>query len=97
VQKRVTSIIFHIAASHRQLSLTLKAKRDTAARLAEFVQGIPDTDPGFLTVEAIIEHAQHLTKSVAAYLNSLADLEDALALQTEIVLKEMNVIPDNEE
>jgi hypothetical protein len=96
MEEKITLIVSYIAFSHRQLSRILEAKRDTAARMAGIIDGMPDKDPVFYTVEATIEHAQHLTKSIVAYLNSLAELEEALAQQTEIALKEFFVHDDGE-
>lgn len=96
MEDQVTVIISHIATSHREMSKILGAKRGVTAHMASLSDGISDEHPQFADVSELQEFALQLTKSITAYLNSLADLEDAIAQQTEILIKEMNG-PDAEE
>jgi hypothetical protein len=96
LEQQVTNIITHIAASHREMSKILQTKGSIAGQMSSIITEIPDLRPQFDGVEGLQEHASLIIKSVTAYLKSLAELEDAIALQTEIIMKEMNG-PDAEE
>jgi|GEM_PF-1388629 len=90
MEHKVTAIVSHIAAAHREMSRMLQAKRQTAAQMSAITRDIPDVHPQFEGVEALQEQSLQLTRGVTAYLNSLADLVEAIAQQTEVVMKEMN-------
>jgi hypothetical protein len=96
LEQRVTMIISHIAASHREMSRILEAKRGVSTQMASIANDIPDSHPHFEGLGMLQQQALQLTKNITAYLNSLANLEEAIAQQTEIVMKEMKE-PDNEE
>ncbi|MCD1258100.1 nucleoside-diphosphate sugar epimerase [Paenibacillus athensensis] len=90
MEQKITAIVAHIAATHREMSRILQAKRQVAAQMSAVTREIPDSHPQFEGVEALQEQSLQLTRGVTAYLNSLADLVDAIAQQTEVVMKEMN-------
>jgi hypothetical protein len=92
----VTEIITYIADSHREMSKILQTKSSIAGQMSSIITEIPNLYPQFDGLEGLQEHASHIIKSVVGYLNSLAELEEAIALQTEIVMKELNG-PDVEE
>jgi hypothetical protein len=96
LEQKITTIINSIAASHREMSKILQTKGSIAGQMSSIITEIPNLHPQFDGVEGLQEHASLIIKSVIAYLNSLAELEEAIALQTEIVMKEMNG-PDAEE
>lgn len=96
MEQRVTKIISHIAASHREMSKILATHRSVSTQMATIASDIPDSHPNFEGVGMLQEQALQLTKNITAYLNSLANLEEAIAQQTEIVMKEMKD-PDDEE
>ncbi|MEC0232230.1 MULTISPECIES: nucleoside-diphosphate sugar epimerase [Paenibacillus] len=96
MEQRVTTIISHIAASHREMSKILEAKRSISTQMASIAKDIPDSHPDFEGLSMLQEQALQLTKNITAYLNSLANLEEAIAQQTEIVMKEMKD-PEDEE
>lgn len=96
MEQRVTTIISHIAASHHEMSKILEAHRSVSTQMAGIARDIPDSHPHFEGLSMLQEQALQLTKNITAYLNSLANLEEAIAQQTEIVMKEMKE-PDNEE
>ncbi|SEC70665.1 nucleoside-diphosphate sugar epimerase [Paenibacillus sp. GP183] len=96
MEQKITNIITYIAASHREMSKILQTKGSIAGQMSSIITEIPDLHPEFDGVEGIQEHSSQIIKSVVAYLNSLAELEEAIAQQTEIVMKEMNG-PDAEE
>ncbi|MCY9668243.1 nucleoside-diphosphate sugar epimerase [Paenibacillus alginolyticus] len=96
MKQRVTTIISHIAASHREMSRILETHRSVSSQMATIASDIPDSHPNFEGVGMLQEQALQLTKNITAYLNSLANLEESIAQQTEIVMKEMKE-PDHEE
>jgi hypothetical protein len=96
MQRKVTSIIEHMAASHMEIAKILEAKRHIAVRMSEIVHDVPERKPSFENIEILTESSLSITKNIAAYLNSLADLEDALADNLALVMKEVET-PDNEE
>ncbi|OCT14003.1 nucleoside-diphosphate sugar epimerase [Paenibacillus pectinilyticus] len=95
MEQRVTTIIAHIAASHGEMAKILETHRHVSTQMAGIVQELPDSHPDFAGLENLQKRALQLTRQVTAYLNSLADLEEAIAKQTEMVMKEMHV-PDEE-
>lgn len=96
MQKQVTHIIEHMAYSHWELAKILEYKRHAAVRMAQLVDEIPHEDPTFGTVEGVTDHSLLIVKNVATYLNSLADLADAIGDNLTLVMKEAH-IPDGEE
>ncbi|NRF95282.1 nucleoside-diphosphate sugar epimerase [Paenibacillus frigoriresistens] len=96
MEQRVTTIISHIAASHREMSRILETHRSVSSQMATIASDIPDSHPNFEGVGMLQVQALQLTKNITAYLNSLANLEESIAQQTEIVMKEMKE-PDHEE
>ncbi|MDQ0901542.1 MULTISPECIES: nucleoside-diphosphate sugar epimerase [unclassified Paenibacillus] len=96
MEQQVTMIISHIAGSHSEMSRILEAKRSVSTQMASIANDIPDSHPHFEGLVMLQEQALQLTKNITAYLNSLANLEEAIAQQTEIVMKEIKE-PDNEE
>ncbi len=96
MEQRVTKIISHIAASHREMSRILETHRSVSTQMATIASDIPDSHPNFDGIGMLQEQALQLTKNITAYLNSLANLEEAIAQQTEIVMKEMKD-PEDEE
>jgi hypothetical protein len=85
-----------MATSQQEMAKILEAKRHIAVRMAQLVQDIPEQNPSFDSIEELTENSLNMTKNIATYLNSLADLEDALADNLAIVMKEVD-IPEDEE
>ncbi|KRF00395.1 hypothetical protein ASG89_26535 [Paenibacillus sp. Soil766] len=91
MEERVTKIISQIAASHSQMGRILETHRHVSTQMAAITGDLPDSHPGFAGLEMLQKRALQLTKNVTVYLNSLAELEEAMAMQTEIVMKEIQV------
>ncbi|SDW81904.1 nucleoside-diphosphate sugar epimerase [Paenibacillus sp. CF384] len=91
MQHIVTEMIEHMSHSHEQLARVLEAKRHVAVRMAQIVHALPDTHPSFGGVGELMDNSQVMTKSVVAYLNSIAELQESLAMTISIVMKEMNI------
>ncbi|MEK8131270.1 nucleoside-diphosphate sugar epimerase [Paenibacillus filicis] len=96
MQRQVSNMMHHMATSQEEMVRILEAKRQVAVRMAQLVHAIPPEYPGFEGVEALTENAMSVTKNIAGYLNSLADLEDALADNLTYIMKEVQ-IPAGEE
>ncbi|CAH1229928.1 hypothetical protein PAECIP111891_06576 [Paenibacillus allorhizoplanae] len=91
MEERVTQIISHIAASHSQTGRILETHRHVSTQMAAIAGDLPDSHPEFAGLDMLQKRALQLTKNVTTYLNSLAELEEAMAMQTELVMKEIHV------
>jgi len=96
MQRQVTNLIKHMADSQQEMAKILEAKRHVAVRMAQIVRDIPERNPSFEDIEILTDHTINVSKNIAAYLNSLADLSDALADNLSVVMKEVD-IPEGEE
>jgi hypothetical protein len=67
-----------MAVSHREMAKILDHKGQVSVRISNLIDEVPSVAPSFKDVETLMEQALGITKSVKAYLNSLADLEDAI-------------------
>jgi len=79
MQKLTTEIVNHLSHSCQQLARTMAAQRHIVMRMAELVHTLPDVHPQLNGLDGLLDHSSQVTKSVVAYLNSLADLEEATA------------------
>lgn len=72
-------MIHHLSQSYAQLARILEANKQAAVRASELICGISDANAGLGGTEGVLDGASQVTKSVIAYLNGLAELEDSLA------------------
>ncbi|THF73358.1 nucleoside-diphosphate sugar epimerase [Cohnella fermenti] len=79
MQELMTEIIVHMSHSHQQMARLLDAKRQIAVRMAQMVHTLPDEHPQLNGLDGLLEGSSQVTKSVIAYVNSLADLQEAMA------------------
>lgn len=86
----------HTAKSQHELANILEAKRFVVAHMAMMVKQIPDKDPSFGEIKPLMGYSLDTTKGIATYLNSLADLEDALADNIAPILVMMKEEPSDE-
>ncbi|TVY11842.1 nucleoside-diphosphate sugar epimerase [Paenibacillus cremeus] len=96
MQRQVTKIIEAMAASQWNMAKIIEANRHVTEHIAHMTIEIPHKNPSFGDIELLTDNALSVAKNVAAYLNSLADLEDAIGDNLSLVMKEVNV-PDGEE
>lgn len=89
MENKVTEIIGHMAKSHQELARIIEAKKDEVAVMGSLISAIPDNHEASVNNEMLIKNSQNVTKSLTAYLNSLADLEEALADNLSHVFKEL--------
>ncbi|MCL6459917.1 MAG: hypothetical protein K6T85_18130 [Gorillibacterium sp.] len=87
MDNHVTSIIEHIAASQARLADILAAKCPVVEHAVIMLSALPAA-PGE-DVEEQYESAAATMKSLTAYLNGCAELEDALAENMSLVIKEL--------
>ncbi|GBF78205.1 hypothetical protein PA598K_06816 [Paenibacillus sp. 598K] len=90
MEHMVDRVIGHLSASHRHLARILDAERHVAVRMGEVVHALPDHNPAFEGIPALLENSQLITKSMVGYLNTLADLEETLADHLSHVMKELD-------
>jgi len=79
MQELMTEIVVHLSHSHQQMARILDAKRQVAVRMAQMVHILPDEHPQLDGLEGLLDGSSQVTKSVIAYVNSLADLQEAMA------------------
>lgn len=96
MQELLTEIVIQLSNSHQQMARVLDAKRHVTVRMAHMVQALPDENPQLNGLEGILDSSANVTKSVIAYLNSLADFEEAVAESMTHVVKAMGESADEE-
>ncbi|CAM4013795.1 nucleoside-diphosphate sugar epimerase [Cohnella lubricantis] len=87
MQELMNEIVVHLSHSHQQMARLLDAKRQIAVRMAELVSMLPDEHPQLNGLEGLLDSSSQVTKSVISYVNSLADLEEALADSLSTIVK----------
>lgn len=90
MQNKVTEIIVHLANSQKHMASVIEAKRHVAVRMAQIIHAIPDQQPSFDGVSGLLEGSGMITKSIVSYLNSIAELQEAIAENLTHVMREMN-------
>jgi hypothetical protein len=96
VQDQVTSIIGHMSKSHMEIARILEAKRQNIVNTAHVIGALPNANLQFDGALTIGSNAIDISKSVTLYLNSLAELEEAIADNLELVIKELAEYEDEE-
>jgi methyl-accepting chemotaxis protein len=91
VEQKVTAIIEHMAKSHQEMANILEAKRHVAVTMSHVITAIPDTHMSFSGLDSMTEYSMGITENITSYLNSLADLEEAIAENLGYVMKELNI------
>ncbi|MNE27390.1 hypothetical protein D3C80_1207980 [compost metagenome] len=89
MEDKITEIIVHLSHSHQQMARVIDAERHVSVRMAQIVHAIPDNEPAFDGVPGMLENTGLVNKSVVSYLNAIADLEEAMAENLGLVIKEM--------
>ncbi|MDD9269964.1 hypothetical protein ACFPES_23185 [Paenibacillus sp. GCM10023248] len=85
-----------MAKSQHKLADILEAKRFAVEHMAVLVGQIPDKDPSLGEIKTLMEHSLEVTKGIATYLNSLADLENALSDNIAPIMNMMKEAPSYE-
>ncbi|WMT40199.1 nucleoside-diphosphate sugar epimerase [Paenibacillus sp. D2_2] len=89
MEEKITEIIVHMSHSHQQMARVMDAERQVVVRMSQIVHAIPDVLPEFDGVPGLIANTGRVNKSVISYLNVIADLQEAMAENLGLVLKEM--------
>ncbi|WP_282941175.1 nucleoside-diphosphate sugar epimerase [Paenibacillus sp. RC67] len=87
MQRQLDNIIEHMSISQLEMAKILEAQRHIAVLAGQFIHDIPHEHPSFGDIEMLTDNSLNVTKNIAAYLNSLADLADTLAENLIIVMK----------
>lgn len=90
MDQQITSIIYYMSNSHNELARIIEAKRQSVVHAAKLITAIPNENPSADGFEGTTDFALSVTKNLTSYLNSLADLEDAIAENLTHVMKELN-------
>lgn len=88
MDQQVNTIVHYMANSHVEMAKVLEEQRHVAVHMAQVINFIADHPP-FNTLEGICKHSIAVTENVAAYLNSIAELEEAIAENLTHVVKEL--------
>lgn len=96
MQKEIDAIFHHMAQSHQEIAKILQSKRQVTVFVSKLVQEIPDASPSFGELENTIEQSMLVAKNVTAYLNSLADLEEAIAYNLSLIMRDLMSEPVEE-
>lgn len=90
MEQKVDEILLHVSQSQQQLTRLLETERHVAVRMAQIIHNLPDEDPDFGGLSGLMDNSSEVNKSVIAYLNGLADLQESMAELLERVMKELN-------
>lgn len=96
-EQHIASAIEYIARSHQQIAHILEAKRDIVVHLANLVTSLADTNLSFSTKDHMVKSCTSMTENVVSYLNSIGELEEAIAENLGLVMKEVNVVNEQNE
>ncbi|MDF2927541.1 MAG: nucleoside-diphosphate sugar epimerase [Paenibacillaceae bacterium] len=89
MNEQIDLILYHMAKSQRELAKILKTERELATHAAGLIVNIPEGHMANAGVEGVRDQSMQVSKSIAVYLNGLADLEEALADNMGPVIKEL--------
>ena len=95
MEQLIDEVVEHLSISHQQLARILEAERHVAVRMAQIVHSMPDQHPDLGGFDGMLEGAQAVGKNLVAYLNGIAELQEALAEHLTTVVKELG--GENEE
>lgn len=91
VEHKITELILHMSHSHQQMARVIDAERQVAVRMAQIIHDLPDTEPSFEGIDGLMENAGRVNKNVVSYLNAMADLQEAMAENLGLLIKELNL------
>lgn len=90
MEQHVTANIEFMMKSHHELARILEAKRYVTSHVSHVVRSIPDQPESFGSGDKAVVLSLEVTQSIATYLNSLGDLEEAMAGNLELVIAELH-------
>ncbi|AJS57455.1 hypothetical protein [Paenibacillus sp. IHBB 10380] len=89
MQAKVDQIITHLSHSQQQMARILDAERHVVVHIAQIIHDLPDPNPELEEIEPLIENSVQINKSIICYMESLADLQEALAENLSHVVREL--------
>ncbi|MCR8846164.1 nucleoside-diphosphate sugar epimerase [Paenibacillus sp. SC116] len=89
-EDKVNEIIVHMAHTHNQMAKILQAKRQVAVRMSQLVHAVPDELPQIEHVSEVKMQSGQVTRCLIDYMVSIAELEEAMADQLKLVLKDLH-------
>ncbi|MGG1617164.1 nucleoside-diphosphate sugar epimerase [Paenibacillus sp. NRS-1782] len=95
MHNQVDDLLIHISHSQQQMSRLLDAERQVVVRMSQIIHALPDEEPRFDGIPGILDSSGQVNKSIVAYLNGIADLQEAMAEMLVRVVKE-TAYPDEE-
>ncbi|WP_431087111.1 nucleoside-diphosphate sugar epimerase [Paenibacillus sp. 8b26] len=95
MHNQVDDLLIHISHSQQQMSRLLDAERQVVVRMSQIIHELPDEEPRFDGIPGILDSSGQVNKSIVAYLNGIADLQEAMAEMLVRVVKETSY-PDEE-
>jgi hypothetical protein len=95
MHNQVDDLLIHISHSQQQMSRLLDAERQVVVRMSQIIHALPDEEPRFDGIPGILDSSGQVNKSIVAYLNGIADLQEAMAEMLVRVVKE-TAFPDEE-
>ena len=90
MEKLITELLTHVARAHEELASILHASREITMHTAQELVGTLPQRGIASNKDAVLESALALAGSVVAYLNSIGDLQDALADNLEPVMEQLH-------
>lgn len=90
MESRIDDMLAHLSHSQQQLARILEAQRHSAVRMAQIIYALPEYE--FRVADGARSsggQAEQINRSIVAYLNAMADLQQTAADNLEIVLKEL--------
>jgi len=90
MQQLIDEVVEHLSISHQQMARILEAERHVAVRMAQIVHSMPDQHPDLGGFEGLLDGAQAVGKNLVAYLNGIAELQEAVAEHLTVVVKELD-------
>jgi hypothetical protein len=90
MQHLLDELIHHLSEAHVQAARVLEAERHVAVRMAQIIHAMPDQHPELGSIDGLMEHSHALGKSIVAYLNVVAGLQESMAEHLAAVMKELD-------
>lgn len=89
MEETVAAAIHRMAKSHEELAKIIESKRHIVVHATQLIHVLPDWNPRQSGIDPIVDHSLQLAKSVTSFLNGLAELEEAIADNLELFMKEL--------
>jgi|HigsolmetaAR201D_1030396.scaffolds.fasta_scaffold40025_2 predicted transcriptional regulator YheO len=90
MEKLITELLTHMARAHEELASILHASREITMHTAQELVGTLPQHGIASGKDAVLESALALAGSVVAYLNSIGDLQEALADSLDPVMEQLH-------